>query len=123
MLKENGDVYTVHGDILSSTYVSALPYITLCDKNKHSLLNSQPFLWIHRADKPIVTGPLTMYPSADDNYGVDSCSIMCLETTPPLVVIATNNGKLYHSILLREGFDADEKKVRNEFTRRYRTSN
>lgn len=43
-----------------------------------------------------------MYPPADDNYGIDSCSIMCLQTTPPIVVIAMCTGKIYHAILLKE---------------------
>lgn len=43
-----------------------------------------------------------MYPPADDNYGIDSCSIMCLQTTPPIVVVAMSTGKIYHAILLKE---------------------
>lgn len=43
-----------------------------------------------------------MYPPADDNYGIDSCSIMCLQTTPPIVVVAMCTGKIYHAILLKE---------------------
>lgn len=43
-----------------------------------------------------------MYPPADDNYGIDSCSIMCLQTTPPIVIIAMCTGKIYHAILLKE---------------------
>ncbi|XP_017890617.1 nuclear pore complex protein Nup88-like, partial [Ceratina calcarata] len=43
-----------------------------------------------------------MYPPAADNYGTDFCSIMCLQTTPPIVVIAMCTGKIYHAILLKE---------------------
>ncbi|KOC65343.1 Nuclear pore complex protein Nup88 [Habropoda laboriosa] len=53
-------------------------------------------------DSPVVSGALSMYPSAEDNYGIDSCSIMCLQTTPPIVVIAMCTGKIYHAILLKE---------------------
>ncbi|XP_046738540.1 nuclear pore complex protein Nup88 [Diprion similis] len=80
VLKGNGDVYAVHGNTLTG-----------------------------KGEKPLVTGPLSIYPRTDDNYGVDSCSIMCLQTTPPLVVVATSTGKVYHSILLREKFEDDEK--------------
>ncbi|XP_046589711.1 nuclear pore complex protein Nup88 [Neodiprion lecontei] len=80
VLKGNGNVYTVHGNILNG-----------------------------KGEKPVVTGPLSIYPRTHDNYGVDSCSIMCLQTTPPLVVVATNTGKVYHSILLQEKFEDDEK--------------
>nr|XP_003702612.1 PREDICTED: nuclear pore complex protein Nup88 [Megachile rotundata] len=57
---------------------------------------------------PIVSGSLSMYPPADDNYGVDSCSIMCIQTTPPIVVIAMCTGKIYHAILLKEELNDDE---------------
>lgn len=50
----------------------------------------------------MVSGSLSMYPPADDNYGIDSCSIMCMQTTPPIVVIAMCSGKIYHAILLKE---------------------
>lgn len=53
-----------------------------------------------------------MYPPAADNYSADSCSIMCLQTVPPIVVIATCSGKIYHSVLLKEDFDDDDKKVK-----------
>lgn len=61
--------------------------------------------------KPVVLGALTMYPPVADNYGLDSCSIMCIQTTPPVVVIATRTGKLYHALLMREpdGEGDDEK--------------
>ncbi|EZA58852.1 Nuclear pore complex protein Nup88 [Ooceraea biroi] len=58
-------------------------------------------------ETPAVLGSLSMYPPTDDNYGIDSCSIMCLQTTPPIVVIAMCTGKIYHAILLRETLDDD----------------
>lgn len=58
----------------------------------------------------MVLGSLSMYPSTDDNYGIDSCSIMCLQTTPPIVVIAMCTGKIYHAILLREILDDEDDK-------------
>lgn len=59
-------------------------------------------------ENPMVLGSLSMYPPSDDNYGIDSCSIMCLQTTPPIVVIAMCSGKIYHAILLREILDDEE---------------
>ena len=73
VLRGNGEVLTVHGNLLLDNHES-----------------------------PMVSASLTMYPPADDNYGIDSCSIMCLQTTPPIVVIAMCSGKIYHAILLRE---------------------
>lgn len=57
---------------------------------------------------PVVSGSLSMYPPADDNYGIDSCSIMCIQTTPPIVVIAMCTGKIYHAILLKEELNDDD---------------
>ncbi|KAK3933248.1 Fructose-bisphosphate aldolase [Frankliniella fusca] len=50
--------------------------------------------------KSQVRGPLTMYPPADDNYGVDACSVLVLQTSPPLLVVGTCAGTLYHCLLL-----------------------
>jgi len=47
-----------------------------------------------------ITGPLTMYPPADDNYSEDACSILVMDTIPPSVVIASNFGELYNCLLL-----------------------
>jgi len=49
-----------------------------------------------------ITGPLIMYPPADDNYSEDACSILVLDTVPPSVIIASNFGELYNCLLLPE---------------------
>lgn len=49
-------------------------------------------------------GPLAMYPSAEDNYGFDACSLLCLGNSG--LVMATTNGILYHCLLLEEGEDS-----------------
>ncbi|KAL0114540.1 hypothetical protein PUN28_011677 [Cardiocondyla obscurior] len=79
VLRGNGEVLIVRGNVLLENYGT-----------------------------PVVLGSLSMYPSTDDNYGIDSCSIMCLQTTPPIVVIAMCTGKIYHAILLREISDDDD---------------
>ncbi|XP_011695209.1 PREDICTED: nuclear pore complex protein Nup88 isoform X1 [Wasmannia auropunctata] len=79
VLRGNGEVLIVRGNFLLENY-----------------------------ENPVVLGSLSMYPSTDDNYGIDSCSIMCLQTTPPIVVIAMCTGKIYHAILLREISDDDD---------------
>lgn len=76
VLRGNGEVLIVYGNVILENY-----------------------------EDPVVLGSLSMYPSTDDNYGIDSCSIMCLQTTPPIVVIAMCTGKIYHAILLREILD------------------
>ncbi|KAK7087821.1 nucleoporin 88-like [Littorina saxatilis] len=45
-------------------------------------------------------GPLVMYPPAVDNYGVDACSVMCLETSPPVLIVATCDGRIHHCLIL-----------------------
>ncbi|KAH3884577.1 hypothetical protein DPMN_008560 [Dreissena polymorpha] len=53
-----------------------------------------------RPTRLAIQGPLLMFPPADDNYGTDACSILCLQTTPTVVAMATCDGKLYHCVLL-----------------------
>ena len=54
-------------------------------------------------------GPLSMYPPAEDNYGTDACHVICLHTRPPIVVIATAEGKLHHCCVLEDqSKDSDE---------------
>lgn len=43
-----------------------------------------------------IIGPLTMLPQAEDNYGSDACSLIVLDSSPPLLAIATPNGSIYH---------------------------
>ncbi|XP_068750380.1 nucleoporin 88-like [Montipora capricornis] len=71
ILRENGDIYYLLHRILQTRY--------------------RP---------PQLSGPLTMYPAADDNYGLDACSLLCLQCQPPVVVMATGSGKVYHCIAL-----------------------
>lgn len=53
----------------------------------------------------MLQGPLTMFPPAEDNYGTDASAIICLSSTPPVVAIATCEGKLYHCVVLCEERD------------------
>jgi nuclear pore complex protein Nup88 len=39
-------------------------------------------------------------PQTQDNYGVDSCSILALPTLPPTLVMAEATGKMHHALLL-----------------------
>lgn len=70
ILYENGETYL--------SYTSQNNGITLC--------------------KPV--GPLPMYPAAEDNYGYDACSILCLPCDPSILIIATETGTLYHCVVL-----------------------
>ncbi|XP_041971926.1 nucleoporin 88 [Aricia agestis] len=65
-------------------------YMMACEQDDKGSLNAP------------LKGPLSMYPSADDNYGAESCSILALGTldSPTLVVIASAAGVLYHCLLL-----------------------
>ena len=47
-------------------------------------------------------GPLHMYPPAEDNYGTDACSLLCLTCRPGILVISTCEGKLYNCVLLQK---------------------
>ncbi|XP_077510500.1 nuclear pore complex protein Nup88 [Amblyomma americanum] len=47
-----------------------------------------------------VLGPLSMQPQAEDNYGVDGYSLICLPAPVPLLAIATTGGTLYHCLAI-----------------------
>lgn len=104
------------GDILKSRFVNIIvlglnySLVFLFIGGKNSLLKLLLF-FEYRSSTPVVLGSLTMYPPAVDNYGIDCCSIMCIQTTPPIVVIADCSGKIYHAILLADDFEDEEKKV------------
>lgn len=51
-------------------------------------------------DKPRLQGPLSMYPGSKDNYGLDSCAILALQSNPTTLVIAEPSGRLFHMILV-----------------------
>ena len=48
-----------------------------------------------------------MMPESDDNYGGDFCSMLCLKTSPTIVILATKGGRIYHCILLDSQSDDD----------------
>ncbi|GAB6028592.1 Nucleoporin 88kDa [Chamberlinius hualienensis] len=52
-------------------------------------------------------GPLSMHPPAEDNYGVDACSLLCLSSEPPVLVIATTYGMIYHCVALEDDKQSD----------------
>ncbi|XP_054168254.1 nucleoporin 88-like [Oppia nitens] len=54
-----------------------------------------------------IFGPLTIRPPAEDNYGVDACSIICLDCVPPVLIIATSFGVLHHCIAIDSEDDLD----------------
>ncbi|XP_046386205.1 nuclear pore complex protein Nup88 [Ischnura elegans] len=63
------------------------------------------------ADRSVyVEGPLPMFPQAADNYGSDACAIICPSrlVDPPVVVIASCSGALYHCLLIKSNGDYDE---------------
>lgn len=64
----------------------------------------------HRPQKPRVMGPLPMLPEASDNYGNEACAILCLHpmiSSPPILVIASTSGTLYHCVVLHKIEDDD----------------
>lgn len=46
--------------------------------------------------------PLKMFPLNEDNYSGNGCGLLLLQTTPPIVVIAVDDGKLLHCVYLKE---------------------
>ncbi|GLV38395.1 members only [Carabus blaptoides fortunei] len=64
---------------------------------------------------PILKGPLSMYPASDDNYGADSCAIMCFKTTPPILAVTTSTGTIFHSIVLASTDDSELGEKKEKF--------
>lgn len=77
ILKGGGDVLLIYSNLLN-TYISKKIY-----------------------------GPLKMLPYAEDNYGVDGCSLIVIHSNPSLVVIATSAGLLHHCIALEDEEQAE----------------
>ncbi|KAI4454450.1 nucleoporin nup84-related [Holotrichia oblita] len=47
-----------------------------------------------------IKGPLPMLPNVDEDFEQDFCSILCLQSTPPIVCLANCGGTLLHTVLL-----------------------
>lgn len=65
------------------------PFFILCGNG--SVYCMVTGLGQHRPPKPQVMGPIPMLPQTDDNYGQESCAILCLHplvSSPPILVIA-----------------------------------
>lgn len=50
-----------------------------------------------------IIGPLTILPQAEDNYGSDACHLIVLDSSPPLLAIATPSGRIYHCFAFSDG--------------------
>ncbi|KAL1395869.1 hypothetical protein pipiens_010921 [Culex pipiens pipiens] len=45
--------------------------------------------------------------NVDDNYGLDSCSLVVVPSLPPTIIIAESSGKTHHALLLEEESPAE----------------
>ncbi|MPC87337.1 Nuclear pore complex protein Nup88 [Portunus trituberculatus] len=52
-----------------------------------------------------------MTPACEDNYGLDSCSLLVLQCSPPILVIATAGGQLHHCIVIDTKYKDDSTAV------------
>ena len=50
-------------------------------------------------------GPLIMNPPSQDNYGCDYSSLLCMETTPTTIMMATKKGVIHHCLVLEDTDD------------------
>ncbi|XP_075984007.1 nuclear pore complex protein Nup88 [Anticarsia gemmatalis] len=103
--------------ILDSLGDTAVDFTTTPDSDTLLILRGNGDVYMMQCEldskSPIqakLTGPLAMYPPADDNYGSESCSITALGAgdTPPLVIVATCSAQLYHCMLLPNPSDKDD---------------
>ncbi|XP_065090306.1 nuclear pore complex protein Nup88-like isoform X2 [Ochlerotatus camptorhynchus] len=58
-------------------------------------------------DRPRLQGPISILPQVEDNYGLDSCSLIVVPSLPPTIIIAESNGKIHHALLLEEESPAE----------------
>uniref|UniRef100_A0A8D8L7M5 Nuclear pore complex protein Nup88 n=2 Tax=Culex pipiens TaxID=7175 RepID=A0A8D8L7M5_CULPI len=58
-------------------------------------------------DRPKLQGPISILPQVDDNYGLDSCSLVVVPSLPPTIIIAESSGKTHHALLLEEESPAE----------------
>ncbi|XP_058825698.1 nuclear pore complex protein Nup88 [Topomyia yanbarensis] len=58
-------------------------------------------------DRPKLQGPISILPQVDDNYGLDSCSLVVIPSLPPTVIIAESTGKTHHALLLEEEYPTE----------------
>uniref|UniRef100_A0A903Z064 Nucleoporin Nup88 n=1 Tax=Anopheles minimus TaxID=112268 RepID=A0A903Z064_9DIPT len=58
-------------------------------------------------NRPKLQGPISIQPQVDDNYGLDSCSLIVIPTLPPTVIIAESTGKTHHALFLEESCPLD----------------
>lgn len=89
VLRGNGDIYLLYTSLEEHS-------------NSYYAQNANPTTF-RRSVVGRIRGPLIMHPPAEDNYGVDACSILCLATVPPILVVATSSGTLYHCLVLAKG--------------------
>lgn len=59
-------------------------------------------------DRPKLQGPISILPQVEDNYGLDSCSLVVIPSLPPTIIIAESTGKTHHALLLEEEFPKPE---------------
>ncbi|XP_027196311.2 DNA polymerase delta interacting protein 2 isoform X1 [Dermatophagoides pteronyssinus] len=52
--------------------------------------------------------PLKMLPAAEDNYGSEACSILCLDCVPPIIIIGTCSGLLYHCLAIENDLNNND---------------
>lgn len=55
-------------------------------------------------ERPKLQGPISILPQVEDNYGLDSCSLVVIPSLPPTIIIAESSGKTHHALLLEEEF-------------------
>nr|XP_049698931.1 nucleoporin 88 [Helicoverpa armigera] len=96
-------------DLLDSLGDTAVDFTPIPDSETLLILRGNGDVYMMQCElerksplQPKLSGPLAMYPPADDNYGSESCSIIALGggDTPPMVVVATCSAALYHCLLL-----------------------
>lgn len=66
------------------------------------------------SQKTEISKPFSMMPETPDNYGLDCCALLVLQSVPPTLVIASSKGVLHHCVLMSTELDDDRSFVEAE---------
>ena len=99
----------------SRTYIGSEVSIDLVDKMEQNFTDFEIVIGLYFNYSLICfrihveqQGPLIMNPPAEDNYGCDFCTLLCLPTTPVTLALATKTGTVYHCVVIVGDEEIDE---------------
>ena len=99
ILKENGDVHVMYPRLNHAAAKSR--------DDEFYIINNYD---VYFRCPVFLSDPLPVHPptSAEDNYEIEACSIICLKSDPCVIGIGLSNGTVSHSLVIRQDDDDDD---------------